>query len=84
MDKIQINLSTPALVKLRFLAQRWDKSVSEIIRMAVDRLLAQVPGDLELRDASEPIFLSFNLGETKVRSQEMRELLAERSLCDPL
>ena len=79
MDKIQINISTPALLRLKALSRRWDKSASEIIRMAIERLIAQVPGDIEHSSRSHPAFESFDLGDILVPASTMRELLSQRA-----
>lgn len=78
MDKIQINISSPVLVKLKALSRRWDKSASEIIRLAIERLIDQVPGDIELTGKTPNKFKTFDLGEIAVPAAEMRELLTKR------
>ena len=76
MDKIQLNIPSPALVRLKALSRRWDKSVSEIIRMALERLLAQVPGEILQPDPDHPAFEAFELGKVRAPAEAMRELLS--------
>lgn len=67
------------MVQLKALARRWDKSASEIIRLAIERLLSQVPGEIGPNDEQPPApFKSFELGKILASSGEMRELLSKR------
>ena len=69
MEKIQILFPEPQLRRLRSLAQRQDRPVSELVRSAVDLWLSRTePLNDELRE-SPPVF---NGGPILISTSEMR------------
>ena len=75
MEKIQILFPEPALRRLRGIAKREDRPVSEIVRMAVDRFLLQIPEPSGT--APKPKLPTFAGGRVKVGPQEMKALIYE-------
>ena len=73
MQKIQILFPEPTLAQLRLLAKQEDRPVSELVRQAIDRYLAQ----RGTRPKRKEAFPTFRGGRVKVSAEEMRELLYE-------
>ncbi len=75
MQKIQILFPDPLMESLRRLAKIEDRPVSELVRRAVDRDLAQRSGMLR-RDASPtPAFPTFDGGKVLVTAAKMKSLV---------
>lgn len=72
MQKLQILFPDPQLRKLREIAKREDRPVSEIVRKAVD---AWIEKKEPLRETSHKISVpTFHGGRIKVGSEELRDL----------
>ena len=56
MQKIQILFPDPVMKRLRDVARRQDRPVSELVRRAVDRFLEQVPAVQPQQPARFPTF----------------------------
>jgi hypothetical protein len=78
MDKIQINIATPTLNKIKKLSTYWDKNVSEIIRMAIDRMLNQVTIDLDNLDDKKS-FPKLSMGKILTPPDKIRDILSDRN-----
>ena len=75
MQKIQILFPDPLMAALRRIAKIEDRPVSEIVRRAVDREIAQRSGLLQ-RDASvPPRFPTFDGGRLLVPAATMKSLI---------
>lgn len=75
MDKIQINIPSQTLKKLKALSVAWERNTSEIIRIAIDRLLNQTmatSGDTHDRTS---VFRTFSLGKVKASPEKISEIL---------
>ena len=56
MEKLQVLFPEPQLRRLRILAQREDRPVSELVRSAVDLWLSRHDADLPMVHDGPPIF----------------------------
>jgi hypothetical protein len=74
MEKLQILFPEPALSRLRRIASREDRPVSEIVRLAVDRFLQQKP---DLPAQVRRSFPTFSGGGVKVPATRMKDILYE-------
>jgi Arc/MetJ-type ribon-helix-helix transcriptional regulator len=70
MEKLQILFPEPQLRRLRALAQRQDRPVSELIRSAVDLWLSRTDADSDLVREDPPVFHG---GPILIPASEMRE-----------
>jgi hypothetical protein len=70
MEKLQILFPEPQLHRLRTLAQRQDRPVSELVRAAVDLWLSRTEADIDLVHEDPPVFHG---GAILVSPSEMRE-----------
>lgn len=70
MEKLQILFPEPQLRRLRSLAKRQDRPVSELIRSAVDLWLSRTDPKLEEAAEAPPIFHG---GPILTPASEMRE-----------
>ncbi len=75
MQKIQILFPDPLMDTLRQLARIEDRPVSEIVRRAVDRDLAQRSGLLQRGASVPPDFPTFDGGEVLVSAATMKSLI---------
>lgn len=75
MQKIQILFPDPLMKALRELARIEDRRVSEIVRRAVGRDLAQRAGSLHREASALSAFPTFDGGEVLVSSATMKSLL---------
>ena len=72
MDKMQILFPEPQLRRLRSLAKRQDRPVSEIVRSAVDLWLSRYGSEVKDQAAeSAPVF---SCGTILVDSGDLREI----------
>lgn len=72
MQKIQILFPDPVMERLRAVARRQDRPVSELVRRAVDRLLEQVPA----APPKQPVrFPTFHGGGVLVAADRLRDVL---------
>jgi Arc/MetJ-type ribon-helix-helix transcriptional regulator len=74
MEKLQILFPEPQLRRLRALAQRQDRPVSELVRAAVDLWLSRTADDSASVREDPPIFHG---GPIMIPSSEMREAAYE-------
>ena len=72
MQKIQILFPDPVMERLRAVARQQDRSVSELVRRAVDRLLEQVP---TLPPKLPARFPTFHGGGVLVDADRLRDML---------
>jgi Arc/MetJ-type ribon-helix-helix transcriptional regulator len=70
MEKIQILFPEPQLRKLRVLAQKQDRPVSELVRSAVELWLSRTEPDEKETTGGPPVFHG---GEILIPASEMRE-----------
>ncbi len=75
MQKIQILFPDPLMDALRKLARIEDRPVSEIVRRAVDRDLAQRSGLLQRSSSTPPAFPTFDGGKVLVSAGRMKSLI---------
>lgn len=75
MQKIQILFPDPLMETLRKLARIEDRPVSEIVRRAVDRDMAQRCGMLQRDSGRSPAFPTFDGGAVLVPAEKMKALL---------
>ncbi|MBL9137505.1 MAG: ribbon-helix-helix protein, CopG family [Verrucomicrobiales bacterium] len=75
MQKIQILFPDPQMDALRKLAKIEDRPVSEIVRRAVDRDLAQRSGMLQRGSSPPPAFPTFDAGRVFVSAAKMKSVL---------
>lgn len=71
MQKIQILFPDPVMAALRSRAEAEDRPVSELVRRAVDRHLAQL-GPSRARTRPAPVFPSIRGGAVKVSAEAMK------------
>lgn len=74
MDKIQILFPEPVMRRLRRVASREDRPVSEIVRRAVDRHLQSLPDGPSDRRAEIPVF---DGGSVRVSAEKLRDVVYE-------
>lgn len=72
MQKIQVLFPDPVMERLRAVARQQDRPVSELVRRAVDRLLAQVPALPPKQPAQFP---TFHGGGVLVGADRLRDVL---------
>ena len=72
MQKLQILFPDPMMKRLREVAEREDRPLSEVVRTAVERFLASKPGSGRRRAGSLPAFRG---GPMKVSAGELKEVL---------
>ena len=72
MQKIQILFPDPVMKRLRDVARRQDRPVSELVRRAVDRLLEQVPAVQPQQPARFP---TFHGGGVLVEAGRLKDVL---------
>ena len=77
MQKLQILFPDPTMDALRRLARAEDRPVSEIVRRAVDRDIAQRSGLLRREVSVSPAFPTFDGGKVLVSAAAMKSLLHE-------
>ncbi len=75
MQKIQILFPDPLMATLRKLAKIEDRPVSELVRRAVDRDLAQRSGMLRRDSSLPPAFPTFDGGKVLVSAAKMKSLI---------
>ena len=75
MQKIQILFPDPLMDTLRKLAKIEDRPVSEIVRRAVDRDVAQRYGMLRRGSALPPAFPTFDGGPVLVSAAKMKSII---------
>ena len=75
MQKIQILFPDPLMDTLRRLAKIEDRPVSEIVRRAVDRDVAQRCGMLQRGSAPPPAFPTFDGGRVLVSAAKMKSII---------
>ncbi len=73
MRKIQILFPDPVLNRLRRVAKQEDRPVSELVRLAVDRFLGQLP-ETSIHPPSAH-FPSFRGGAMKAPAEQMKEIV---------
>jgi hypothetical protein len=74
MQKIQVLFPDPVMERLRAVALAQDRSVSELVRRAVDRMLEQCP----VLPPSKPArFPTFHGGDMLAAPDRLREVLHE-------
>lgn len=71
MDKLQILFPEPQLRRLRILARRQDRPVSELVRSAVDLWLARHESDVEAVQEEAP---RYHCGKILADGSDLREL----------
>lgn len=76
MQKIQILFPDPMMRRLRGVARREDRPVSEVVRRAVERLLDQTP-ESEGEPGEQPRFPTFRGGKVLVAAADMKALIYE-------
>jgi len=74
MDKIQILFPEPVMRRLRRVASREDRPVSEIVRRAVDRHLQSLPEGPSDRRVEPPLF---DGGVIRVSAEKLRDVVYE-------
>ena len=72
MEKLQLLFPSPVLSRLRALAKKEDRPVSEVVRRAVDRYLAQVP--IQPTNNKKKEFPTFDGGKMIAKAKNLREL----------
>ncbi len=80
MRKIQILFPDPVLSRLRRVAKQEDRPVSELVRLAVDRFLGQLP---ETSHPPSAPFPSFRGGAMKAPAEQMKEIIYEDDALQP-
>jgi hypothetical protein len=75
VQKIQILFPDPLMDSLRQLARIEDRPVSEIVRRAVDRDLAQRSGMLRRDSSPAPAFPTFDGGKVLVSAARMKSMI---------
>ena len=79
MQKIQILFPDPTMAQLRRLARLQDRSVSEIIRRAVEESLARSPEP----NKTQRQIPSFRGGKILCSAEDLRETLYREDLAEP-
>ena len=74
MEKLQILFPEPQIRRLRSLAQRQDRPISELVRAAVDLWLSRTDTNAETVRESPPVFHG---GPILIPASEMREAAYE-------
>ena len=74
---MQILFPDPVMASLRSVAVAEDRPVSEIVRRAVDRHLAQLPASAVLARTTPPAFPTFNGGRVRVAAKDLKAVLYE-------
>jgi Ribbon-helix-helix protein, copG family len=77
MQKLQILFPDPVMAVLRRTAEAEDRPVSEIVRRAVERHLAQLPATANGGLAVPPTFPTFSAGKILADAARMKEILYE-------
>ena len=77
MQKLQILFPDPVMAVLRQTAENEDRPVSEIVRRAVERHLAQLPASSQRSQAEPPSFPTFSAGKILADAARMKEILYE-------
>ncbi len=77
MQKMQILFPDPVMAGLRAVAEAEDRPVSEIVRRAVDRHLAQLPAAEVLARKRAPAFPTFHAGPVLVSAGDLKAALYE-------
>ena len=81
MRKIQILFPDPVLSRLRRVAKQEDRPVSELVRLAVDRFLGQIPETSTQRPSAH--FPVFRGGAMKTAAEQMKEIIYEDDALQP-